>query len=145
MSQLFLIVGMLVAGAAIAIQPPINARLAEKTGFLQASTISFAVGTMVLLILSLLSRQGSFKRVFEAEWWQVTGGLYGAFLVTMVMIAVPRIGVTAMLGLTIVSQLAAGVVMDHYGLLGMPQIPVDFKRMMGIALLLVGVYLVMKR
>lgn len=145
MSQLFLIVGMLVAGAAIAIQPPINARLAEKTGFLQASTISFAVGTMVLLILSLLSRQGSFKRVFEAEWWQVTGGLYGAFLVTMVMIAVPRIGVTAMLGLTIVSQLAAGVVMDHYGLLGMPQIPVDFKRMLGIALLLVGVYLVMKR
>ncbi len=126
-------------------QPSINARLAEKTGFLQAATISFAVGTVVLFILSLASGQGSFRRIAEAQWWQVSGGLFGAFFVTMTILGVPRIGTTAVLALTIVSQLAAGLMMDHYGLLGMRGIPVDFKRLLGVVLLLIGVVLICRR
>jgi transporter family-2 protein len=145
MTQLFLIIAMLVGGVAVAVQPSINARLAEKTGFLQASTISFAVGTLILLILSLTTGQGSFRRAGEADWWQLTGGFLGAFFVTMTIVAVPRIGTTAVLALTIVSQLVAGMVLDHYGLFGMRGIPLDGRRAFGVALLLVGVVLVVKR
>lgn len=145
MSHALLILAMLVGGVTVAVQPSINARLAEKTGFLQASTISFAVGTLVLLILSTLSSQGSFRRIGEADWWQLTGGFLGAFFVTMTIVAVPRIGTTAVLALTIVSQLVAGLVLDHYGLFGMRGIPLDAKRVLGVSLLLVGVFLVCKR
>ncbi|MBN1957033.1 MAG: DMT family transporter [Desulfuromonadales bacterium] len=145
MSQIILIFAMLAGGVAVAIQPSINARLAEKTGFLQAATVSFAVGTLILLVLSLLSSQGSLRRVAEAEWWQLTGGFYGAFFVTMTIVAVPRIGTTAVLALTIVSQLVAGLAMDHYGLFGMRGIPFDGKRVAGVALLLIGVFLICKR
>lgn len=145
MSHALLILAMLVGGVTVAVQPSINARLAEKTGFLQASTISFAVGTCVLLILSTLSSQGSFRRIGEADWWQLTGGFLGAFFVTMTIVAVPRIGTTAVLALTIVSQLVAGLVLDHYGLFGMRGIPLDAKRVLGVSLLLVGVFLVCKR
>ena len=136
---------MVIGGAAVAIQPTLNARLAEKTGFLQAVTISFAVGTLVLLLISLSSGQGSFRRIPDADWWQLTGGLFGAFFVTMTILGVPRIGTTAVLALTIVSQLTAGLVMDHYGLLGMRVIPIDFKRICGVALLLAGVFLIFRR
>ena len=132
---------MVIGGAAVAIQPTLNARLAEKTGFLQAVTISFAVGTLI----SLSSGQGSFRRIPDADWWQLTGGLFGAFFVTMTILGVPRIGTTAVLALTIVSQLTAGLVMDHYGLLGMRVIPIDFKRICGVALLLAGVFLIFRR
>ncbi|SHJ21176.1 transporter family-2 protein [Malonomonas rubra DSM 5091] len=145
MSNLLLIVLMVAGGVAVALQPSINARLAEKVGFLQASTISFAVGTLVLLTISLITTQGSFKRTFEADWWQLSGGLFGAFFVTMTIIGVPRIGTTAVLALTIVSQLVAGLLMDHYGLFGMRGIPVDFKRLLGVALLLAGVALICRR
>ena len=145
MSNLILIVLMVVGGVAMAIQPTLNARLAEKAGFLQAATISFAVGTLVLLLISLSSGQGSFRRVVDADWWQLTGGLFGAFFVTMMILGVPRIGTTAVLALTIVSQLTAGLVMDHYGLLGMRVIPIDFKRICGVALLLAGVFLICRR
>ena len=131
---------MVIGGAAVAIQPTLNARLAEKTGFLQAVTISFAVGTLI----SLSSGQGSFRRIPDADWWQLTGGLFGAFFVTMTILGVPRIGTTAVLALTIVSQLTAGLVMDHYGLLGMRAIPIDFKRICGVALLLAGVFLIFR-
>jgi transporter family-2 protein len=136
---------MLAGGVAVAIQPSINARLAEKTGFLQAATISFAVGTLILFVLSLISSQGSLRRIGEADWWQLTGGFFGAFFVTMTIVAVPRIGTTAVLALTIVSQLVAGLVMDHYGLFGMRGIPFDAKRMFGVTLLLIGVFLICKR
>ncbi len=145
MSNFILIVLMVIGGAAVAIQPTLNARLAEKTGFLQAATISFAVGTLVLLLISLSSGQGSFRRIPDADWWQLTGGLFGAFFVTMTILGVPRIGTTAVLALTIVSQLTAGLVMDHYGLLGMRVIPIDFKRICGVALLLAGVFLIFRR
>jgi len=145
MSNLLLIVLMVAGGVAVAVQPSINARLAEKTGFLQAATISFAVGTLILLLVSLASQQGSFKRSFEADWWQLSGGLFGAFFVTMTIVGVPRIGTTAVLALTIVSQLIAGLVLDHYGLFGMRGIPIDFKRAVGVVLLLVGVALICRR
>lgn len=145
MPNLILIILMIAGGVAVAVQPSINARLAEKTGFLQAATVSFAVGTLVLLMISLTTSQGSLRRTFEADWWQLTGGLFGAFFVTMTIVGVPRIGTTAVLALTIVSQLIAGLVMDHYGMFGMRGIPIDFKRLVGVALLLVGVVLICRR
>lgn len=145
MSNLLLIVLMVGGGVAVAMQPSINARLAEKTGYLEAATVSFAVGTLVLFLVSIISQQGSLRKAAEADWWQLSGGLFGAFFVTMTIIGVPRIGTTAVLALTIVSQLVAGLVMDHYGLFGMRGIPVDFKRMLGIVLLLVGVALIYRR
>ena len=145
MSNLVLIVFMVIGGVAVALQPSINARLAEKTGFLQAATVSFAVGTLILVVISLMSGQGSFRRISEADWWQLTGGLFGAFFVTMTILGVPRIGTTAVLALTIVSQLIAGLAMDHYGLFGMRGIPIDYKRMFGVTLLLAGVFLICRR
>lgn len=145
MSNLLLMALIVAGGVAVALQPSINARLAEKTGYLQAATISFAVGTLVLLFLSLASSQGSLRRASEADWWQLSGGLFGAFFVTMTIVGVPRIGTTAVLALTIVSQLAAGLVLDHFGLFGMRGIPIDFKRALGVVLLLIGVTLICRR
>lgn len=145
MSNLLLMILMAAGGVAVAVQPSINARLAEKTGYLQAATLSFAVGTLVLLLISLSTHQGSFRRLTEASWWQFSGGFFGAFFVTMTIIGVPRIGTTAVLALTIVSQLVAGLLLDHYGLLGMRGIPIDFKRLLGVAFLLIGVALICRR
>ncbi len=145
MSNMLLIVLMVAGGVAVAVQPSINARLAEKTGFLEAATISFAVGTAILFITSLLASDGSLRRAGEAQWWQLSGGLFGAFFVTMTIVGVPRIGTTAVLALTIVSQLVAGLVMDHYGLFGMRGIAFDMRRGIGVLLLLVGVFLICKR
>ena len=145
MSNIVLIILMAIGGIAVAMQPSINARLAEKVGFLEAATVSFAVGTLVLLLVSLTSGQGSFRRVSDADWWQLSGGLFGAFFVTMTILGVPRIGTTAVLALTIVSQLTAGLVMDHYGLFGMRGIPIDYKRLLGVVLLLAGVFLICRR
>jgi transporter family-2 protein len=145
MSNLVLLIAIFIAGAAATIQPPINARLAEKIGILHAATISFLVGTLVLLVVSLSAGRGSFKEIVHAEWWQYSGGLFGAFFVSLTILAVPRLGTGAVMAALIVSQLATGMVFDHFGLFGMRQIPFDLSRIAGVVLLMLGVALIFRR
>lgn len=145
MNNAMLYLLMFCGGVAIALQPSINARLAQKVGLLESSCISFAVGTAALLVTALLAGRGSFRGVGTASAWELTGGLLGAFFVTMTIFVVPRIGTAAAMAAVIGAQLAAGVLLDHYGFLGGRHIPLDPVRSVGIAMLLVGGWLVFRR
>lgn len=145
MSNVLLLLAMFVAGAAATIQPPINARLAEKIGYIHAATVSFFIGTLVLLVLALATGQGSFRGLAQASWWQLSGGLFGAFFVTMTIVAVPRLGTGTVVAALIVSQLITGLLFDHFGVFGMRQIPFDLSRFAGVVLLLIGVALLFRR
>lgn len=145
MSNLVLLLAIFIAGAAATVQPPINARLAEKIGILQAATVSFMVGTLVLLVVSFSVGRGSFRGLAQADWWQLTGGLFGAFFVSLTILAVPKLGTGTVMAALIVAQLSAGLVFDHFGLFGMRQIPFDLSRIMGVVLLIIGVAMIYRK
>lgn len=145
MSNLVLFLLMMCGGVFIAVQPSINARLAQKTGVIESSTVSFAVGALALLIVSTMVGKGSLRGVAAANWWELTGGLCGAFYVTLIIFAVPRIGTAAAMAATIAAQLATGLLLDHYRLFGYQGAPFDLKRGIGVVLLLIGAALVFRR
>lgn len=136
---------MFCGGIVVALQPSINARLAQRTGLLESSCISFAVGTVALYVAVLLAGRGSFRGAMAAPAWELTGGLLGAFFVTITIFVVPRIGTAAAMAAIIGAQLVTGVMLDHFGLLGGRHIPMDGGRLLGIALLLAGGWLVFRR
>ncbi len=137
---------MFCAGVTVAIQPSINARLAGRVGPLGSSCLSFAVGTLVLLAVVLFSgRAGSLRGIADARWWELTGGLLGAFFVTMTIVVVPRIGTASAMAATIAAQLITGLVLDQFGLFGFRTVPMDGKRLLGVVLLLAGAGLVFRR
>jgi len=145
MSSFFLLIAVFIGGVAAAVQPVINSRLAIRTGILESATVSFAVGTVILLILSLTASKGSFRGLADAQAWEMSGGLYGAFFVALMILAVPRLGVTTVMAALIVAQLVTGLVFDHYGLMGMRVAPFDLKRILGVILLVLGTVLVYRR
>ena len=145
MSSLFLLIAIFIGGIAAAIQPVINARLAVRTGVLESATVSFAVGTVVLLVLSLVTSKGSFRGIADAQAWELSGGLYGAFFVALMILAVPRLGVTTVMAALIVAQLITGLVFDHYGLMGVRLAPLDLRRIAGVIMLLIGTVLIYRR
>lgn len=145
MSSLILLATMFCAGITIAVQPSINARLAQRVGVLESAFISFAVGTIFLLMLVLFAGKGNLKGLSETSWWEWTGGVLGAIFVSATIFIVPRIGTTAAMAATIAAQLLTGVILDHYGAFGLNEIPVDSKRLLGCLLLAGGVLLVGKR
>ncbi len=146
MTTLWFFLFMFCGGIAIAIQPSINGRLAQRVGIVESSCISFAVGTLVLFaILLLAGRAGNLRGLADARWWELTGGCLGAFFVTLTILIVPRIGTASAMAATIAAQLMTGLFLDHFGLFGFRTVPLDGKRALGVFLLLLGAGLVFRR
>jgi len=145
MPNFILLLVMFFAGITFAVQPSVNARLAQKVGVLESACISFAVGTLVLLAILLVTGKWNFKGLTETAWWEWTGGIFGAIFVSATIVIMPRIGTTATLAATIAAQLMTGVLLDHFGAFGFKVMPFDFKRFAGCLLLAGGVMLIGKR
>lgn len=134
---------VLLAGIGVAVQSPTNAALARTGGsVVLASVVSFLVGAAVLLVAWGTIDRTPPTALRGAPAWMWAGGLYGAVFVVAVAYATPRLGLAATLTLAIASQLAAALVIDHYGLLGLRQTPVSLTRVGGVLLVLAGVLLV---
>jgi len=145
MNNLTLLLMLSCAGVTVALQPSINARLAQKVGSYESSMISFAVGTLCLLVLVMVAGRGNLRNVLDATWWELSGGLLGAFFVTMTIIAVPRVGTVAVMAIIIAGQLTTGALLDQFGVFGLRQIAFTPLRGLGIALLFLGALLVVRR
>lgn len=136
----------LVIGLIVPMQSAINHQLKLVLGesTLLAALISFCAGTLVLLLLSIATQQKwhSLTQLGQASWWHFTGGAMGALFVFGTTLLAPRIGVTAMLAVIICGQILASLVFDRYGLLGLPMRELSSPRLIGAALVIIGVVLV---
>jgi transporter family-2 protein len=144
MPELLLIVFAMLAGAILPIQAGVNARLARAFDHpLQASLVSFLVGTALLVLFCVLGRWPwpAIPALAALPKWSWIGGALGVVFVTGAIILAPRLGATTLVGCVIAGQLCAGMIIDHWGLLGMPQHSFSLGRLVGIGLLAAGVFL----
>jgi transporter family-2 protein len=143
----FFIVLAVVAGMMMPTQAAINSKLADEVnGPILAAFVSFAVGTIALLVYILvagipLSNLGQLKNASLISW---TGGFLGAFFVASAVILVPRLGVALTFSLLIAGQMLITIVLDHYGFLGIPVKEVNIQRLLGVLLIIGGVILIRK-
>jgi len=134
---------VLLAGVGLAVQSPTNAALARAGGSVTlAALMSFLLGTGVLVVAWMAIDRTPPGALKGAPAWAWAGGLYGAGFVAAMAYATPRLGLAATLTLAVASQLAAALVLDHYGLLGLKPAPVSLARVGGVVLVLAGVLLV---
>lgn len=144
MPNLLMLFIMICAGATVALQPSINARLAQKAGLLESACISFAVGTLVLVIAVLISGKTNLRELHDTAWWEWTGGVLGAFFVSATILAVPRIGTAATMAVAIAAQLITALILDHFGAFGFGGMHIDLKRSLGAVLLIIGAWIIVR-
>jgi transporter family-2 protein len=133
------------AGGLVAMQAPINAGLGKATGGLPAALISFSVGSALLAAIVVLSgKAGGLASATDVSWYYLAGGLLGAAYVTTALLAVPAIGAGGVAAATVTGQLTFSVVVDRLGLFGLDQVAITPARVLGVALLLVGTFLVIR-
>jgi transporter family-2 protein len=136
-------VGFLVGGL-LGTQPSINGSLGKSVAFpLQASLISFASGTVILLLLNLIVGGGVPLEFVEAPsrlpWWTWMGGALGVVYVSTSLLLVPRIGSLPWFAAAMTGQIMIAILLDHYGLLGNPKAPVSALRLIGTLFLILGI------
>lgn len=134
-------------GASLTLQIGMNATLGRIVGSpLWAAVVNFTIGlvALVLCVFALGTRHtpGSFAQVPAWAW---LGGLLGAAYVASATVLGPRLGGVALLALVLAGQLGAALLVDQYGVLGYPKIPITPARLAGVALLVAGTLLVARK
>ena len=145
-NQHLALVATVVAGGLIALQAPINAALGRAVASpIAAASISFAVGTATLVAITLFA--GGYGGVGGASglgWFYFAGGLLGAVYVTTALMTVRTLGAGAVTAATVTGQLVTALAVDRIGAFGLAERPLSWSRLLGVALLAAGTFLVVR-
>ena len=146
MKNIFWILLVLASGTLLPIQAGLNTRLGKAVGnAVYASLISFIVGGIALIVYIIITRQvGTLTGAKSAPPIDWTGGLLGAFYVTVTILAFPRIGPAMTFGLVVAGQMIMSVVLDHTNILVAQQHSFNLYRLLGITLIIGGVVILRK-
>ena len=146
--NLFYFLLVFVAGIGVTLQLGVNSQLRQAVANpVLSSLISFMVGTvaLVLYFVTTSKTMPAFETFKGIPWWKYMGGILGAFYVTTVIIAAPRIGAANVIVLVVAGQLLMGLLCDHFGLLGFTIQHINIYRVLGALLILAGVYFMQRK
>lgn len=139
------ILSAVVIGICLAAQGPINSNLAKvvsnKVASFHSILTSVVIMGAVVLFTSGFSSYGSITKVSPLYW---TGGVLGVIIVFLTVKTIPMIGTAAFFSITVSLQLIVGALINHFGMFGVQKVPMDFMKMAGIALMLIGVRMVVR-
>ncbi|MFZ4574098.1 MAG: DMT family transporter [Phycisphaerales bacterium] len=132
-------------GMVTSFQPGVNKKFGEISGApLHGSVVNFSVGLCVALVVAVAMKAPppSLSKLSEGPAWMWLGGLIGATWVTAAIFLSPRMGQGNYFAAMIAGQMAAGLAIDHFGLMGFEPQRVSPIRLLGLLVIAAGVAMV---
>lgn len=148
-SQILMLIPLaLLIGIAMTIQTAINSQLSERLySPLQAGLLSFLIGTIVLACLVCLQSapKPSLNLLMQLPWYLWIGGCLGVYAISMSIYTAPKLSFLTFSGIVIFGQIVMSMLLDQWGWLGAEKVPVNWQRLIGAALILIGVLFTLQR
>jgi bacterial/archaeal transporter family-2 protein len=135
---------VLIAGLVVAVQSPLFAVLSSRLGLLGSALVVNLGGTIVSGVLLVILGGGTFGKWASVPWYAWCSGALGVIVISSVGFAVPRIGAVGTSVGIIVGQLILAALIDHFGWFGVTVRALDWVRIAGLVLLLLGAWLVIR-
>ena len=144
MDNIFWILLTLLAGAFLPLQGALNTKLGNAAQSpIHASMISFIIGALSVALYVFLTRQSvSLAGLRTAPAYAWLGGILGAFYVTVIILAFPKLGPGLTFALVVAGQMIISMVLEHFDILVAQQNPITAWRLGGVALIIAGVVLI---
>jgi len=101
-------------------------------------------GALVALLPLFFSGGGKLAQWKELPWYTLIAGMFGLIVISAISYMIPRVGVAAAIIAIVAGQLLVSTLLDHFGLLGAMARPLDLTRSIGLAVVLLGVWLTVK-
>ena len=136
-----LIIIAAIGGVAITLQGQLMGLMDKAIGTKESVFITYAGGGLIAGILMLALRGGILKAWHSVPWYALIAGIVGLVIVGTIGYTVPRLGLTRAFTIIIAAQLIVAALLDHFGLLGAATRPMDLSRLLGICILVLGVWL----
>jgi transporter family-2 protein len=144
MTRAMLVVVALIIGGVLPIQAALNGKLMKTFGHpVLGAALSFLIGTLILVLYAFSLRLSFNSSLIRTTgWMDWMGGVLGAIYVTGIIMLIPRLGAGLAFCLAVSGQLLMCVLMDHFGLLGVPVSPISLPKLLGIAMMIAAVFLI---
>lgn len=142
---ILLLIFAVLAGAVLPIQAGMGITLGQfAKNPIFGAFASFIVGAVFLAIILIISRFDfslvlHSKEIRSIHW---LAGVLAAFYVCTVFLIAPRLGTALTFALVVLGQMIVSLILDHYGSFNLPINPINWKRLLGVVLLVSGVILI---
>lgn len=134
----------LVGGIAVGVQAPLSSMISQRLGVIESIFIIHLGGAIAALIPLIYYGGGKISNWRTVPWYALCAGVFGLVVIFSMSYMIPRVGVATALIILLAGQLLIGTILDHFGLLGAIQRPLEFSRIFGLAIVLAGVWLTVK-
>lgn len=137
---------MLVAGLGIPVMAALNGGLGSQLESpALAAVILFLVGLIMAVSYYLFTGGSSNSNFTSITWYFYFGGLFVMFYILSITWVTPRFGVSNAVSFVLLGQLIAMSIIDHYGLFSSIQYSLNIQRLIGLVLMVVGVFMVLSK
>jgi len=143
-SILLIILIGLAGGVAVGIQSPLASMISQRLGLFESVFIVYLGGAVVALIPLLIYGGGKLGQWRSLPWYALGAGIFGLIVIGAISYTIPRVGVAAAITTIVAGQLLVGTILDHFGLLGAAEKSLDATRIIGLVVVLAGVWLTVK-
>ena len=143
-SILLIILIGLAGGVAVGLQSPMASMITQRLGMFESVFIVHVGGAILALIPLLFYGGGKLAQWRTLPWYALGAGIFGLVVIGAISYMIPRIGVAGAITTIVAGQLLVSVILDQFGWLGTMIRPMDPARAIGLAVLLVGVWLTVK-
>ena len=128
----------LLIGALVAIMVTLNGELSNGLGTYSSLVVIHLIGFIAMLGLMFYKKNKISFRNNIPIYLYVAGGI-SVFTVMFNNLSYPVLGVSLPVALGLLGQLIASLAFDHYGLLGMPKVHFNNKKIIGLFIIIIGI------
>ena len=146
------ILGAIIAlftGMAIGTQSTITSRVGSIIGDVRTGLFTNFIGGLIagslVLVMLFSDRPQSWKMPGVILGFLALSGLLGIFIITGISFSLQRAGIAAGLATVILGQLVLSTLIDTLGVGGVQAIPLSFRRVLGLLITGLGVFLLLPR
>ena len=143
-SLIIIILIGLAGGVAVGLQAPLSSMISQRLGVLESVFIVHLGGAFAALIPLLIYGGGKLGNWRAVPWYALCAGAFGLVVIFSMSYMIPRVGIATSLIILLSGQLLIGTVLDYFGLLGAVQRPIELMRIVGLAVVFLGVWLSVK-
>jgi transporter family-2 protein len=139
-----LIIIAVIGGAVVALQAQFIGIMDQQVGTLESVFITYVAGGVLIFLLMVGLGGGNLGAWPSVPWYALTAGAAGLVIIGALSYTVPRLGLVPAFTIFVASQFMVGALFDHFGLLGAAVRPFDVSRLVGVVVLLLGVWLIIR-
>ena len=142
---LYLFLVAVVGGIAVTLQSQFMGSMDQAMGTRESVFITYAGGGLLIaLMMSLVWRGGNLAAWRAVPSYAFLAGILGLIIVGSIGFVVPRLGLVTAFSIMLASQFMSSAVVDHFGLLGATARPLDGARVVGVLVLCLGIWLIIR-